>query len=259
MTLRYSTGLRDFLNSGGSLKQALNGGRIEVYSGTQPSSADSAVSGTLLVTFTASSGAHTAETPATASIELTGGASGSITSVTMDGVELLDATVSYNTSLAQTASDLAAALNRSAYNNDWTASASSVTVTLTAKPGLGTRYNGVTLDATCTTITTTDTNPSGGAYAVNGLQFEDSGSGTITKRSSQTWSGTAVASGTAGWFRFYGPVSDAGTADSAGTKLRLDGAIAASGSQLNMSPTSITASAVQTLSSFAPTMPAAGS
>lgn len=258
MTLRYSTGLRDFLNSGGSLKQALNNGRIEVYTGSQPASGDSAASGTLLCTFTSSGGSWTAETPATATITLTGGGSGSITAVTIDGVGLLDATVPFNTSLNQTAADLAAALNRSAWNNDWYASVSGAVVTLTANPNLGARYNGKTLAVTATTITTSLVNPASGAYAVNGLQLEDSSLGTIVKRISQTWQGTAVASGTAGWFRHYGPGTDAGGADSTGRMLRMDGAIAASGQQMNMSPTTMTSGAVQTISAYAPTLPANG-
>lgn len=257
MTLRISTGLRDHLNSGGSLRDALNNGRMEIYSGTQPSSADSAVSGTLLVTITASAGSHTAETPTTASITLTGGAAGSIDNVTIDSISILDAVVSFNTSLTQTATDLAAALNRSATNLDWIATSATTTVTLTAKPNRGTRFNGKTQTVTTTTITTSDVDPTGGVVSANGLQFEDSAAGAMVKRSSQTWSGTAGNTGTAGWFRFYGPQTDAGTADADGTKLRLDGAIASSGSQLNMTPTSIVAAAVQTISSFTPTMPSA--
>lgn len=256
MALRISTGLRNFLLSGGSLKQAMGGGRIEVYSGTQPANADSATAGTLLVTITESSGAWTAETPATGSIELTAGAAGSITNVTVASVSILDSTVPFNTSLSQTATDLAAALNTSATNLDWTATASTQTVTLTAKPGLGTRYNALTLATTLTTMTKTDTNPSGGAYSVNGINFEDSGSGTMTKRSTETWTGVAAITGTAGWFRHYGPGADDGTADGSAAKLRIDGAIATSGQQLNMSPTSITAASTQTITTYSPTVPA---
>lgn len=259
MTVRLSTGLRNFLNSGGSLKQALNNGRIEVYTGTQPANGDAAVSGTLLCTFTKSSGAFTAEIQTTMAIELTGGASGNISAVTIDGLNILDETVTFDTSLAITAGLLGAALNRSATNLDWTAIVVDETVTLVAKPGLSTKYNGKTLANTLATITTTLTQPSGGAAAINGLQYEDSGSGTMTKRASHTWTGTAADSGTAGWFRHYGSVADNGSADATASALRLDGAIATSGSQMNMSPTSMVAAAVQTLSSFSPTIPAAGS
>lgn len=256
MALRISTGLRNFLLSGGSLKQAMTGGRIEIYSGTQPSSADAAATGTLLVTITEGSAAWTEETPATGSIALTGGASGSIDNVTIDSVSILDAAVPFNSSLSQTATDLAAAINRSATNMDWTASAATTTVTLTAKPGLGTKYNGKTLTTTTTTITKTDTNPSGGAAAANGLKFEDASSGSLAKRSSQSWTGVAGNTGTAGWFRAYGPLDDDGSLDSTATALRIDGAISTSGAELNMSPTSISSGATQTITSFSPTIPA---
>lgn len=256
MALRISTGLRNFLLSGGSLKQAMTGGRIEIYSGTQPASADAAATGTLLVTITDASGTWAAETPATGSIALTGGASGSIDNITIDSVSILDTVVPFNGSLAQTAIDLAAAINRSATNMDWEASAATTTVTLTAKPGLGTRYNGKTLTTTTTTITKTDTNPSGGAAASNGLRFEDASSGALAKRSSQSWTGVAGNAGTAGWFRAYGPRTDAGALDSSAVTLRIDGAISTSGAELNMSPTSISSGATQTITSFSPTIPA---
>lgn len=256
MSLRISTGLRNFLLEGGSMKHAFQGGRMEIYSGSQPTGADSAVTGTLLVTITTGSGAHTAETPATATITLTGGSSGSVDNVTIDSVSILDAAVAYDTSLTQTATNLAAALNRSGTNLDWTATSSGAVVTLTAKPGRGTRHNSKTLAVTTTTLTSSKVDPSGGAYHTNGLRFEDASSGALAIRTGDAWTGVAGASGTAGWFRLYGPGTDAGGADSAGTMLRLDGAIATSGAQLNMSPTTVTSGATQTISTFAPTIPA---
>ncbi len=256
MTLRVSTGLRNHLLSGGSLKDALNNGRLEIYSGTQPATADAAVSGTLLVTISKASGAWTAEVPSTGSITLTGGSAGSVDDVKVNGVSILDAVVPYNTSLTQTATDLAAALNRSATNLDWNASASGAVVTLTTKPQRGPLYASATLVSTTTTLTKTDSAPTGGAAAANGLQFEDGAAGTMVKRASQTWTGVAVADGTAGWFRCYGPVADAGGADAAGAMLRLDGAIATSGGELNMTPTSIANGSTQTANTFSPTVPA---
>jgi hypothetical protein len=81
--------------------------------------------------------------------------------------------------------------------------------------------------------------------------------GLITKDVTQTWSGTAVATGTAGWFRYKGSVVDAGALDSSAVFLRLDGSVATSGAQMNMSSTSITSGALQTLSTFNFTVPAA--
>lgn len=91
-------------------------------------------------------------------------------------------------------------------------------------------------------------------HAANGLQFAAAASsGTLSKLSGQVWSGVAGNTATAGYFRFYTNSKDTG----AGTdKTRFDGAVAISGGQLNMSSTSITASATVTIDSFAITMPA---
>jgi hypothetical protein len=90
--------------------------------------------------------------------------------------------------------------------------------------------------------------------AATGLEFDDAASGVISKKSTETWSGTAVASGTAGWFRLY-QAGDGGASST--TDCRLDGACATSGGQLNMSSLSISSGAVQTISTFQITQPAA--
>lgn len=253
MTIRLSTALRNFMLSRGALSQAFAGGKLEVRTGSQPASADDAPSGTLLCTFTNAAGTWTAETPATGDITLTGGASGSINTVTVDSINILDAAVSFNSSLSQTATDLAAALNRSSLNNDFDAEAAGAVVTLTTRPGRAVQYNSVALSATLTTITASYNNFASGVVAANGLWFEAAAAGILAKRSAQVWSGVAAASGSAGWFRLKGPIAD-GDASST-TLMRLDGSIATSGGNLTMSPTTMTVGATQTLASFNPTIP----
>ena len=76
----------------------------------------------------------------------------------------------------------------------------------------------------------------------------------LSKAAAETWQGTAVATGTAGWFRCYQAGDDPSAAE---TELaRFDGSIATSGAQLNMSSTAIVISAVQTISAFTYTQPA---
>lgn len=48
--MKLSTGLRNHLLASGSLKAALDGGEIRIYSGSAPATADDAATGTLLVT-----------------------------------------------------------------------------------------------------------------------------------------------------------------------------------------------------------------
>jgi len=79
-------------------------------------------------------------------------------------------------------------------------------------------------------------------------------SGTMSKRGN-TWDGVAVATGTAGYFRYCANTSDDNGATTTG--VRLQGAVATSGSELNMSSTSITSGATTTIDTFDITMPAA--
>ena len=259
MTARFSTGLRNFVASGGgSYKDALQGGKIKIYTGSQPASADDAPTGTLLVTITDASGAHTSETIATGSVELTGGGAGSVNTITVDSIDILGGAVTYATSLANTAALVAAQINSNQANPEYTAAVlSGAIITIYARRGTGAESNGLVVASTVTTITKTDTNMSGGVTAVNGLSFGAAAAGVLDKVSTQTWSGVTAVTGTAGWFRFEGPVADSGVLDSAGTQVRLDGAVSTSGQQLNMSSTSFTAAATQTISAFPITFPAA--
>ena len=59
MAVRFSTGLRDKMLGSADLKTALANGIINIYTGAQPASADSAASGTLLGTVTVDAGAFT--------------------------------------------------------------------------------------------------------------------------------------------------------------------------------------------------------
>lgn len=135
---------------GGSLKDVFKDGVLKIYSGSQPSNADTAASGTLLVTVTVSSGAFVA-----------------------------------------------------------------------------------------------------GAFG-NGLEFGTAASGAISK-DADTWSGAAVATGTAGWFRLCANATDAG-ADSTSLP-RIDGSVGTSGADLNLSSTSITSGRTYTIDTFTLTLP----
>ena len=56
MALRLSTGLRNGLCGSLGIKEMLDGGKINIYTGSQPTSPDNAETGTLLCTVTSSSG-----------------------------------------------------------------------------------------------------------------------------------------------------------------------------------------------------------
>ena len=87
----------------------------------------------------------------------------------------------------------------------------------------------------------------------NGLTFDEAESGQMSKSASQVWSGVGVAAGTASWFRLR--ANDATTGAST-TAVRLDGSVATSGAQINMSSTTIVVGSTTTIDSFLVTMPA---
>lgn len=257
MTIKVSKALRNHLLAYGSWKNALHGGKILVYSGTQPANSEDAVTGTLLCTFTDNSGAHTAEVLSTGTVTLTGGASGSVNTVTVNSVNLIPSgAVPFNTSLSQTAADLAAAINKDQSSPEYTASASGAVVTISAMPGSGAAPNTFVVATTLTTITTTTANMSGGVSAVNGLKFATPSAGVLQKDTTQTWSGTAAATGTAGYFRFLAAVADAGAADTLEAFKRLQGDIATSGAAINLASTQFTSGAPNSVTAFQFTYPA---
>jgi hypothetical protein len=63
MTVRLSTGARTLLAGASGFAEIFEKGVIEIYTGTQPITADSAASGTLLGTVTLGSGAFTPGSP----------------------------------------------------------------------------------------------------------------------------------------------------------------------------------------------------
>ena len=270
MTLRFSPALQNFVAAEGSWKDAIDEGSIEIRSGTQPATPDLAVTGTLLATITSSAGTKTNEVRATGVVTLSVGAVSSDTLLTLKllGVDLLDGTVAFDTSLTVTATAAALKINRNPKNKLVVATSSGAVITLTAQPGIGALLNAAALATTvggnmvaAVTSTTFGSGTGGsvvGVSAVNGLKLDyNAAAGVITKDTTQTWSGTAVATGTAGWFRYKGSVVDAGALDSSAVFLRMDGSVATSGADMNMSSTSITNAALQTLSSFSFTIPAA--
>lgn len=87
----------------------------------------------------------------------------------------------------------------------------------------------------------------------NGLTFAAASGGAVAK--SGTWSFVGIADGTAGWFRLRGNAADAGGIST--TLPRLDGSIAVSGADMNLSNISITIGAPATVDSFTWTQPAA--
>jgi hypothetical protein len=88
--------------------------------------------------------------------------------------------------------------------------------------------------------------------ATNGLTFAAAANGAVSKTG--TWSFVGIANGTAGWFRLKGNGVDEG--DASTTLPRLDGSVARSGADLNLSNIGIAIGAPTTIDSFVWTQPA---
>lgn len=87
-----------------------------------------------------------------------------------------------------------------------------------------------------------------------GLHFASASvNGSLAKLSSETWSGTILNTGTAGWFRLR-EASDPGTAAST-TACRYDGSIATSGAQMNLGALTLTQGAPFVLTAANFTLP----
>ncbi|GAA5785654.1 hypothetical protein [Chitiniphilus shinanonensis] len=232
---RYSTHLRNFVLGGGSYKAALTNAEIRIYSGAQPASADAAPTGTLLAVITGASAARVAETPAVGSVTLAG-AGGQLDSLTIDGAAVLTGPVPYTTDLASTAALVARRINERLTATEYWATAAGAVVSIHTLPGTGAALNGKVVTATGSGgLTATTANLAGGADGSGGLLWGAPVGGVLDKLPSQVWSGLALASGNAGWFRICGGASDDHSTNPAHPLVfRVDGAIGVGTGELPM-------------------------
>lgn len=253
MTLRLSTGYRNNLCSHSGFSSSFMGGVIDIYSGSQPATADSAVTGTLLGRVSIASTTYVAETPASATITVAGTA-GTIATLNIGTFNILPlGAVTYDTDAATTALALYHAINRNGVYRA-TYPGSGAIVTVVAPPGTGDAHNGLALAATVTggTTATSSGNITGGVDATAGLTFGAPSAGAISK--SGVWSFNGLAIGTAGYFRFKASAVDGDGVST--TLVRADGSIAVSGADMSLSNISITVGAPVTIDTFTYTQPA---
>lgn len=165
MAFRLSDGLVFKMQKYGEWR-ALSGGYINYFSGTQPASANYAVSGQKIICFKGgtSSQAHVFETRPRWKFTLSSGSSGTVDTVKIDGRDLLGAAVTYASSLTNTASLVAAQINGYLGNRFYSATSSGADVYVVGPYGTGTAMNSAVLTATTTTLSITvagDGTPSG--------------------------------------------------------------------------------------------------
>lgn len=241
MAVLKSTAFKNAVANRTSARTAIGNSKTLIFSGTTPASADTAVTSGLLITLSKNGGAITTnESAAVWTLALTGTTSGSVDTIVLTGhgegagISLLTSAVPYNTSLIQTATDVCTAINNKLEIPDFTATNSgTATILITGPIGSGTSLNNMHLTATSTGLTATATaapttagvDPSAGAC---NYDFSPT-AGVIT--SSETWSGTATAAGTPGFFIRTTDLTETGANTAA---RRIVGTIGAKGSGADM-------------------------
>jgi len=259
MALSWSKGIRDFVAVHGSYKRALEGGRLEIRTGSAPATADAAATGTLLCTVSKASGTKGDEIQGKGCVTLSG-SGGSVDGITVGGVEILGKVIAWDTDLATTAALVAQQIN--AYQPKdgpkYMATSLAAVIKIEALFGRGTNGTGAAVVSSVTTMTKADVNMHGtagvGTYGTNGLEFGGSTSGIIGKGTA-AWSGVNVATGVAGYFRILGPIADGGTA---GTReMRVQGVCGISSGDYPMTTTTLTSGQTHTVDAFTLTLPAA--
>lgn len=149
---------------------------------------------------------------ASGTLTLTGGGSGSVNTVTVNGVTVTSGAVPFNTDLPTTAADVASNINGHTSSPDYTATADGAVVTITSV-ATGNTPNGYVVAATTTTITTAATPLAGGSDALldstnNKWMFQvsyDSSSADNALFAHVTPSGECICNDTGGQI-FYGDV-----------------------------------------------------
>lgn len=247
MTIKRSTGFLNTIIGDCSARQAIGGGRIVLYSGTEPATADAAITGQVLGYLSDGGAAWTAETRAQWQVTLSGTIGGSISSfkvingpLAAAGVELLAASITPATDLTTTAALVAAAINNNTTYPNFNATSSGAVITLYAPIGSGTRFNASTITVTAVTITATAASSgaatTAGVAAANGIDFSVApASGSTT--SSETWSGSAILAGTPTHFRVVTDASDTGQLSTTLRRMQGSVGLTGSGADLTLSTT----------------------
>ncbi len=256
MSWKWSTGLRDFIMGKGSFRQAFEDSKLMVYSSPVPTEADDAVgtAGTLLCTFTKSSGTTTlrrgwgeiekvlvtgAGAGVTYAFTCTGSLDGAVTTATYTNTPTV-AAADIAVRLVRLFTDIgyrACATGQDGYIYVMAPNNQSTTIALAG---------GMTGAVTITPAQyTTDTNDL--------LRFGAPASAVIAKDTGQTWSGVAVASGTAASGRIV-DINDLGTDNT--TDKRMQGTVGVGTGDIQISNANLTSGATYTVSTGSFTFPA---
>jgi hypothetical protein len=251
MTVQLSSKLANLIASGVDVRSAIGNFKRNIYSGTIPATADSAINGTLLAVLTKDGNAATFETLPKWKVTIAG-TMGGIVTIKMGGSPI-HAAVTSVTDATTTAALLATAINGSTIKpwSGFTATSTGADLYIYGPVGSGATLNALTCTSTVTASVTATVASSGlpdgtngttlGVTAVDCCDYDArSVAGVLT--STQTWKdNSADASGTAAWYRDVYDAADTGTATTA--YLRKQGTITSTGGggDFELASTSISA------------------
>lgn len=257
MAEKVSTGMRDWILA--LKRELLDDVMIKVYSGTPPDDADDAVSGTLLVPVTKSSGTVSSNErsyPGRWSVTIPGShvAGTYAVIITVDSTAY---TCTYTTDDPEghaSNDDISKGLARKI--RETCPQVFAIAEGANSKLYIQGRVGGVDVAnvvdgvGTVTIVTFAEVEV---ASRADTIQFAKPSSGSMSK-STDTWSGTIANTGTAGYFRIVRPDDD-GTEST--TQKRLQGAISTSGAELNLpGGLTLTATETHTIDDYSITEPA---
>lgn len=259
-----STGAINFITGQGSFREMLKDCVLSVWSGTAPTTADAAATGTLLCTYTKASGACTGvyadafSVPETDKVVFTDHDDGETYDihVTVDGVLT---SVNFTMSTAgiggHTLILAAQEFARQCNLIPGVMAISDGVDTVYVRPRVGGLAITVADGAGGTAVAPTITEPVTLSRAgINTLQFGPPTAGVISK-TADVWSGVVLATGVAGYFRFHNPVDTASGQVLSTTACRYQGAIATSGLEGTLTNTTLTVSATSTIDTATITLP----
>lgn len=252
MALKLSTKLRNQMLGGEDFRRIFEDAVINIWSGSAPSTADLAPTGTLLVSITKSSGTVSAGEVSTAKearLQVTSHASAETFTATINSVAYTFTNTPDAGDAAAVAAAWAAVIDRDCPDVDAMAAGTDTIY-------IRSRWKGVTFTiAKSGTGSSTLTDDAVANAVADTVRFGAPSAGVIAKDAA-TWSGEAVASGTAGYFRIQTSADDDSNDTSNVLFSRLQGSVGLSGTEMILSNTTITLGATQTIDTASITMPA---
>jgi hypothetical protein len=258
MSVKLSTKLRNDLMSGEDLRRIFEDAVIKVYSGAAPASADLAPTGTLLVTVSKSAGTVSAgEKSVAQQAKLLIGSHAPAETFTL----IVNGTSYIYTNTPDAGDEIAVAAAFATYINE-NCNLVEAMASGTATVYIRSKFKGTALTWTIAGTGTINTTTGAQALAdtvsnvtADTIRFGAAVDGVLSK-AAETWQGTAVATGVAGYFRMVNSTDDASDDSTNKAFPRIQGACGVSGTEMTLSNTTITSGAPQTIDTATITMPA---